>query len=58
MLQTHTFRTRISRKATPPEKAIWIIVSVIGNGKLKYNVERTHCNKPMVIKGKRLSKIY
>jgi len=33
-------------------------VSVIGNGKLKYNVERTHCNKPKPIKGKRLSKIY
>ena len=45
------------KKGHYKEKAIWIIVSVIGNGKLKYNVERTHCNKPKPIKGKRLSKI-
>jgi hypothetical protein len=33
-------------------------VSVIGNGKLKYSVERTHCNKKMPTKGNRLNKIY
>ena len=38
-----TFKTRIRKNATAPENPIWIMVSVIGNGKLKYFGESTHC---------------
>jgi hypothetical protein len=37
-----TLNTRIRRKATNPENPIWIIVNVIGSGKLKYFGDRTH----------------
>lgn len=42
---SNTLRTRMRKNATAPENPIWIMVSVIGNGKLKYLGERTHCNK-------------
>ena len=38
-----TLKTRMRKNATTPENPIWIIVRVIGYGKLKYFVERTHC---------------
>lgn len=39
---SHTLNTRTRKNATSPENPIWIMVSVIGNGKLKYFCERTH----------------
>lgn len=45
----HTFKTRIRKKATAPENPIWIMVSVMGNGKLKYFGESTHCKKIQIV---------
>lgn len=38
----HALKTRTRKKATAPENPIWIMVSVIGSGKLKYLGESTH----------------
>jgi hypothetical protein len=38
-----TLKIRMRKNATAPENPIWIMVRVIGYGKLKYFVERTHC---------------
>lgn len=38
----HTLKTWTSMKATHPENAMWIILSVIGNGKLNPSTESTH----------------
>ena len=44
-----TLNMRTRKNATSPENPIWIMVSVIGNGKLKYLWERTHCNKIQIV---------
>lgn len=49
----YTLKTRTRKKDTAPENPIWIMVSVIGSGKLKYLGDSTHCkNINMAIKGK------
>lgn len=42
-------KARMSKNATMLEKPMWIMVSVMGYGKLKYFADKTHCNsKPKV----------
>jgi hypothetical protein len=43
-----TLKTRTSKNATAPENPMWIIVSVIGNGKSKYFGDRTHCSQQII----------